>query len=127
MLVLRQEEIRIQQDSLTVQRESLAIQRETLAMERARIALARFHEVTEISRNAVRSKLKELIDVVSAARAWCSGKAWHDLYLTVKRWNGIDLHANRAASHRRGLKKRLRPIRTVGEVDLEFAVTRKPS
>jgi prophage antirepressor-like protein len=111
---------------LDVQKEILAVQRERLDIEKARLALARFPEVEDLERGAVRSKLTQLIDVVATVRSRCPALIWRELYLLVKAINGVDLYAQTAAARQMGdrVTSIVQCIETMGLMDMVYRTAR---
>jgi prophage antirepressor-like protein len=111
---------------LEVQRQILAVEQERLDLERAKHTLARFPEVADLERGAVRGKLTQMIEAVAMIRGRCSGPVWRELYLAVKASNHVDLYAQQASARRQDdrVGSIIQSIETWGLLDMVYTTAR---
>lgn len=120
------EVLAVERERLAVERERLALEQERLDLERAKHALSRFPDVSEIERNAVRSKLTQMVEAVAIIRGVVPGRVWRELYLAVRARNHLDLYAQSAAGRRLGGKavSILQNVETWGLLDMVYTTAR---
>lgn len=112
---------------LETQKQILAVERERLDLERSKMAIARFPEVEDIERGAVRIKLTQMVDAVAIVRGSCSARVWRELYAAIKSINGIDLYAQTSAARQLGdrVTSIIQCIESRGLIDMVYATARR--